>query len=620
MSGEGSASHESRAAAAGSLAGRLARAFHVVLAGIGVTALITLTVFGFVAYAVRPRVQRYVRGAIAVRTTLNGMIDQETGIRGYLLTGQSKFLQPYRSGVQAVAAANDTAVRELGGQHALARPLVEMRVAQQTWTDRWATVALNGQAPAPGLPPFENYVDQGKALFDRVRSTTATVLARADADRDHALQEEGTVLAVGVALDALVLALVSILATRQFRRLRRAVVQPVNAMIDTVARLGEGDFDVDVPIDAPEELRRIGDGLVATAAALEAAQDREQARQDELEQQSEKLTRILAMSREIAGSLNLRYVLQAVSASAASVGEYPRVRVWIVDDKAAALRAAHCSDGSRVGETLELGRGVVGEAAKYGRAVGETETGTLHAGADGAAALVRLALPMVVGARVVGVLECENASPAVLERDDLDVLETLSSHAATAIEAARLHSETTELTQTDALTRLSNRRRLDDDLVTECYRSQRYGRPLAVIMLDVDHFKRFNDTHGHQRGDEVLEELGKLLTGVIRASDTAYRYGGEEFTVLCREATLDGAAGLAERLRARLEQRMAADNVTASFGVAAAPADGTEPATLVGAADRALYAAKRGGRNRVVTSAMPLDVRDETDADSSAQA
>jgi diguanylate cyclase (GGDEF)-like protein len=295
-------------------------------------------------------------------------------------------------------------------------------------------------------------------------------------------------------------------------------------------------------------------------------------------------------------------VLQAVGASAVSVGKFLRVRVWVLDEKQEELRVAHRTDGGAGTEMVPIGGGLVGQAAKYGRALGETADGLFHPASDTSAPVLLLALPMVVGARVVGVLECENDQALSLSGEDLDVLETLSSHAATAIEAARLHGETAALSQTDALTRLFNRRRLDDDLVTETYRCQRYGRPLALIMLDVDHFKTFNDTHGHQRGDEVLEELGKVLTGVIRASDTAYRYGGEEFTVLCREATLQGGADLAERLRARLEQRLSTNGVTASFGVAAVPGDGTDPATLVAAADRALYAAKRAGRNRVVTS------------------
>jgi diguanylate cyclase (GGDEF)-like protein len=184
---------------------------------------------------------------------------------------------------------------------------------------------------------------------------------------------------------------------------------------------------------------------------------------------------------------------------------------------------------------------------------------------------------------------------------DVEVLETLGSQAATAVEAARLHERTEELSQTDALTRLFNRRRLDADLEAEVYRANRYGRPLSFIMLDIDHFKAFNDRFGHQRGDEALEMVAKVIVDIGRDSDTAYRFGGEELSVLCRETDLDGATELAERLRAAVERRMAAEGVTASFGVADL-SEGASPAELVGAADIALYQAKDRGRNRVVVA------------------
>jgi diguanylate cyclase (GGDEF)-like protein len=184
------------------------------------------------------------------------------------------------------------------------------------------------------------------------------------------------------------------------------------------------------------------------------------------------------------------------------------------------------------------------------------------------------------------------------------MIENVAVHAATAVEAAHLHRTTQELAQVDALTRLFNRRRLDDDLQLECERAERYGRPLAVVMLDLDHFKQLNDTVGHQRGDEALQELGVVLTDGIRGSATAYRYGGEEFLLLLRETTTPGASELAERLRARIERRFAALTlpVTASMGVASTENGAVRPADLLFEADRALYRAKQEGRNKVVSA------------------
>ena len=125
-------------------------------------------------------------------------------------------------------------------------------------------------------------------------------------------------------------------------------------------------------------------------------------------------------------------------------------------------------------------------------------------------------------------------------------------------------------------------------------------------MLDVDKFKGFNDAHGHQAGDEVLRELAAIFVDGLRASDTAYRWGGEEFCLLLRETTAEEAMSVAERLRTQLEQRLDSRgmSLTASFGVAAFPEHGRSAQELIAAADSALYAAKHAGRNRVVLATV----------------
>jgi diguanylate cyclase (GGDEF)-like protein len=171
------------------------------------------------------------------------------------------------------------------------------------------------------------------------------------------------------------------------------------------------------------------------------------------------------------------------------------------------------------------------------------------------------------------------------------------------------HAELELLSVTDPLTGLANRRRLMAELEREVRRSNRLGRQFAVVMLDVDHFKSFNDTYGHPAGDEVLKRLSKALHDLVREVDTAARYGGEEFLVMLTETPAVEAERVAERIRVRLsEERFtpqggtATVGVTVSVGVAEYPANGTSPEALIAAADQALYRAKEGGRNRVITA------------------
>ncbi len=160
---------------------------------------------------------------------------------------------------------------------------------------------------------------------------------------------------------------------------------------------------------------------------------------------------------------------------------------------------------------------------------------------------------------------------------------------------------------TDPLTGLHNRRFLQDYLPRELARARRRGTPVAILMIDLDHFKRINDISGHAAGDSVLARIGALLKRHIRTSDVACRYGGEEFLLVLPETALDGARSKAEQIRASVERdRSARLGVTASFGVALFPDHAADPDALTGAADRAMYEAKARGRNRVVVSSARL--------------
>jgi len=169
-----------------------------------------------------------------------------------------------------------------------------------------------------------------------------------------------------------------------------------------------------------------------------------------------------------------------------------------------------------------------------------------------------------------------------------------------------------QLASTDGLTSLFNHRAFQDSLKRDLHRARRSGQPLSLILFDVDHFKKFNDTWGHQAGDAVLMAIGKLLLASVRVGDVPARYGGEEFVIILPDTPVDGAYLLAERLRVNISKLRVklGDNVldvTSSFGVAEVRGRFEhDPAKLIEAADTALYAAKHAGRNQVVQAPEAL--------------
>jgi len=168
---------------------------------------------------------------------------------------------------------------------------------------------------------------------------------------------------------------------------------------------------------------------------------------------------------------------------------------------------------------------------------------------------------------------------------------------------AALLSEIEHLATRDGLTGLANRRLFEETLQREVARSHRRKAPLALVVLDVDHFKDVNDTVGHQAGDAVLREVARAMVGNTKASDLPARYGGDEFVVLLPDCTGDDALAVAERLRAAVVVDVTAVPVTVSAGVGAMPVNAGDGERLVAAADAALYSAKREGRDRSVRSA-----------------
>jgi two-component system, cell cycle response regulator len=181
-----------------------------------------------------------------------------------------------------------------------------------------------------------------------------------------------------------------------------------------------------------------------------------------------------------------------------------------------------------------------------------------------------------------------------------------------AHELETLNSQLKEMAVRDGLTGLFNHRHFREALENEMARSRRHSREFSLVFIDVDHFKHFNDTHGHLQGDRVLKGLAWLIRDRCRSTTLAARYGGEEFVLLIPETGKEGARTLAEGLRRAIEEHpfegretQPAGKVTLSLGVATHPEDGTDSVALIASADRAVYQAKNAGRNRVCCAGAP---------------
>ncbi|MDC6167982.1 sensor domain-containing diguanylate cyclase [Paucibacter sp. XJ19-41] len=229
-----------------------------------------------------------------------------------------------------------------------------------------------------------------------------------------------------------------------------------------------------------------------------------------------------------------------------------------------------------------------------------------HHGAGGTGTLC---LPLLAMNELVGLL-CLEAGDELLGPDAPLRLVAVAAAEQVAVTLVnlRMRERLRDQALRDKLTGLRNRRFLDESLPRELARARREGGSLALMLIDVDHFKRFNDQHGHEAGDQVLAAVGRCLSAQTRQEDLACRYGGEEFVVVLPRADLASAAARAEALRAAIAalpllvgaQQL---QVTASFGLAAYPGHGPDAAQLLAAADAALYEAKRAGRNRLQLAA-----------------
>ena len=212
--------------------------------------------------------------------------------------------------------------------------------------------------------------------------------------------------------------------------------------------------------------------------------------------------------------------------------------------------------------------------------------------------------PLRTGDRAVGALVCASRSRNALPDAALRELQLLADQAAGALVRARLHDRAEKLATLDGLTGLLNRRSMNTQLEARLRESRRYGRKISFILVDVDHFKRVNDTHGHPAGDAVLKGIAAVLKAQARETDLAARYGGEELALVLPETDAKGALAIAERLRKAIESSGHATEkgvlkVTASLGVSTAFDDADSVEGLIESADAALYRAKQGGRNRV---------------------
>ena len=405
--------------------------------------------------------------------------------------------------------------------------------------------------------------------------------------------------------------------------LARLVSEPLHQLAEQARAIARGDF-----ANPPSAVRSTGEvGELARAfdsmrVDLGAYVTAVRGSRDELARAMTRLGQTLSSTHDLPRLLAV--VLEAAVRSRQGVAGSV---LLLGADRASLVRQATFGlAAGAVAARIPVGHGIAGTVAASGRPVvvsaaanaDEAErdgaTGPPAGGRGEPPASTQVSVPLVAQGKVLGVItvyDRETGEPFTLE--DATVLADFAVQAAVAIENVQLHEEAERLSLTDAVTGTWNYRYFERRLEQELERSRRFGRLFALLLLDIDHFKLVNDRHGHQLGDQVLVEMTRRITAIVRDIDTFARYGGEEFVLILPETNLVGGIAVAEKLRGAVASAPFAERpghqgvrLTVSLGVACYPEHATSTAELLRAADTAMYEAKRRGRDRVMTAGPTL--------------
>jgi diguanylate cyclase (GGDEF)-like protein len=464
-----------------------------------------------------------------------------------------------------------------------------------------------------------------------------------------AVDFSGSVFGIGfwnvyLAFEIVVVALVATISTHMF------LDKPLKTLMAAMGKAREGDFLVRAPVAANDEIGALSDAFNRMLSRLtDLSANKIQADQDlmmvqeqlklksDLEEKTSIIERTNKTLEHLVKDLSLIYEIgQEVSSIVdledlyshitETLKRYLRIddfAILVFDDKMEELhiKVAHGFDDREdiMNTTFRLGEGITGLAAQTGKKIYIKDTSRearfLHyKGEKPKSASSFLSIPLLYKEEVLGVINFSRKGISTFTYQDVKMLSLVANQVALAIANARLYTKTRELSVKDELIGIHNRRYFHQMLQMEWKRAVRFRRSLSMIMVDVDHFKEYNDTFGHLQGDQVLKKTGQMMRKNLREVDTVARFGGEEFVLLLPDTDKRGAIAVAEKVRMLIEghafvsdEQKATRMVTISAGISTYPDDVEQMDDLIDHADIALYRAKENGRNRVECYTLPDD-------------
>jgi len=356
------------------------------------------------------------------------------------------------------------------------------------------------------------------------------------------------------------------------------------------------------------------------AVALESAMldDQKERASKELAKKMNNLSILYSVSKALNFASDLKKILLFILDKARDAVEAQKASLMLLDTNTYELVVhvvrgvppeveAKINRGEMECTRIKVGEGVAGQVAATKQHILLNEAGgdARFKKSDKSFVDSILCMPLIANDEVIGVINLTNKKDGgKFTQEDVELLSTLANQAAITIYNARLY----HLAITDGMTQLRIHRYFQQRLEEEIVRCEKFKHPVSLIMSDIDHFKKFNDTYGHQEGDIVLMETAKIFRLTARDVDISARYGGEEFAVILPETDIDEAMAIAESLRQKVEaheypSKQGKLKVTVSLGVATFPTHGRNKESLIESADKALYRAKDAGRNRVEMAA-----------------